>query len=269
LLWKAANHLKELDKLKIAAQLYTLREFLKTEADIATTLQTVKDIGYNAVQNSGLGPISPEKLKEIADRVGIEICATHIPFSDMADKFDEVVATHKLWNCKYAGIGSLPKEYNTNGEGYAQFAKIASEVARKLKAVGLQFVYHNHAFEFKKFDGKSGMDILFEQSDPNAFGFELDVHWVQAGGGDPIEWIHKVKGRMQVVHLKDYTIASGSERIFAEVGEGNMNFKGILQACEETGVEWGAVEQDNCYGRDPFESLAISARNLKALGAKF
>jgi sugar phosphate isomerase/epimerase len=58
------------------------------------------------------------------------------------------------------------------------------------------------------------------------------------------------------------------ERRFAEIGEGNMNFRGILDACEQTGVEWAPVEQDNCYGRDPFESLEISFRKLRQLGAK-
>ncbi|MEF3306388.1 sugar phosphate isomerase/epimerase family protein [Paenibacillus sp. GYB003] len=255
--------------MKIAAQLYTLRDFLKTEEDIAVTLQKVKDIGYNEVQVSGLGPIGDEALKAIVDRVGLHICATHIPFADMVDHLDAVIAKHKLWDCKYVGIGGLPGEYRTSAEGYATFAKIASDVSRKLKDAGLQFVYHNHAFEFAKFDGKSGMDILFAESDASAFGFELDVHWVQAGGADPVEWIRKVNGRMQVIHLKDFVVSPNSERLFAEVGEGNMNFRAILQACDETGVEYGAVEQDNCYGRDPFECLAISARNLKALGASF
>lgn len=253
----------------IAAQLYTLRDFLKTEEDIAASLQKVKDIGYNAVQVSGLGPIGNEALKAITDRIGLHICATHIPFANIADKLDEVIAQHKLWNCKYVGIGGLPNEYRTSAEGYSTFAKIASEAARKLKAAGLQFIYHNHAFEFAKYDGKAGMEILFDESDSDAFGFELDVHWVHAGGADAVDWIRKVNGRMQVVHLKDFVVSPASERKFAEIGEGNMNFRAILQACEETGVEFGAVEQDNCYGRDPFESLAISARNLKALGASF
>jgi hypothetical protein len=30
-------------------------------------------------------------------------------------------------------------------------------------------------------------------------------------------------------------------------------------------VQWYAVEQDVCH-RDPFESMAISLRNLKAMG---
>lgn len=255
--------------MKIAAQLYTLRDFLKTEDDIAATLQKVKDIGYNAVQVSGLGPIGDQALKDICDRVGLNICATHIPFANMENDLDAVIAQHKLWDCRYVGIGGLPGEYRTSAEGYVEFAKKASDIARRLKEAGLTFVYHNHAFEFCKFDGKSGMEILFDESDSKAFGFELDVHWVQAGGADPIEWIRKVDGRMQVVHLKDFIVNGNSERLFAEIGEGNMNFRGILDACVATGVEWGAVEQDNCYGRDPFECLAVSARNLKALGAEF
>ncbi|UCD39610.1 MAG: hypothetical protein JSV87_04140, partial [Candidatus Bathyarchaeota archaeon] len=56
------------------------------------------------------------------------------------------------------------------------------------------------------------------------------------------------------------------EQRFAEIGEGNMNWQAIIEAAEESGVEWYLVEQDNCYGRDPFESLRISHRNLKAMG---
>ena len=54
-------------------------------------------------------------------------------------------------------------------------------------------------------------------------------------------------------------------QIMAEVGEGNLNWPAILNACRESGVAWYAVEQDICQ-RDPFDSLAISYRNLKAWG---
>ena len=256
--------------MKIAVQLYTLRDYFKTPEDAAITLKKIKGIGYNAVQASGIGPIDPQTFKILCDEAGIEICATHVNFMDMLQNLDAVIEKHKIWECKYAGIGSIPVDFRKRGaEGYSEFAKVASEVAGKLKAAGLQFVYHNHEFEFEKFDGKRGMDILFDESDRDSFGFEIDVHWVQAGGASPVDWINKVAGRMQVVHLKDYIIVDGHERRFAEVGEGNMNFASILAACEATGVEWGAVEQDNCYDRDPIESITISYQNLKALGAKF
>ena len=249
----------------IAAQLYTLRNYLKTPEDIAETLKKVKEIGYDAVQVSGMGPIEPSSLKEICDKEGLTICATHISFDRMKNDFDAVVKEHKLWDCKYVGLGSMPKEFREKGkEGYMEFAKEASRIAKKLADNGLQFIYHNHKFEFEKFDGLTGLDILFNESDKETFGFEIDTYWVQAGGADPVVWIKKMEGRMGVVHFKDMTIQN-DEQIMAEVGEGNLNWPDIIKACKEIGVKWYAVEQDRCQ-RDPFESLAISLKNMKKMG---
>lgn len=245
----------------IAAQLYTLREFAKTPEDLAETLKKVRAIGYEAVQVSGIGPIEPERVKELADANGLAICATHVSFDRMRDDLEALIAQHKLWNCRYVGVGSMPASYRSGLEGYRTFAKEASEIARRLGEHGLQFIYHNHSFEFEKFDGRTGMDILLEESDPQAFGFELDMYWVQAGGANPTEWANKVKGRMGVVHLKDMAIVE-NKQVFAEIGEGNLNWADIIGACRATGVEWFVVEQDVCR-RDPFESLAISFRNLE------
>lgn len=65
---------------------------------------------------------------------------------------------------------------------------------------------------------------------------------------------------MQVMHLKDMAIISRGQ-VFAEIGEGNMNYEAIIEAGRETGVEWFVVEQDVCR-RDPFESLEISLKYL-------
>lgn len=246
----------------IAAQLYTLRDFCKNEEDFKQTLIKVKEIGYQAVQVSGVGPIAPEKIKEIADEVGLQICATHVSYDELVNNLDFSVQKHKLWNCKYVGLGGLPNEYRS-AEGYSDFAKKFSEIAKSLQEHDLQFIYHNHHFEFEKFNGRTGMDILREESDFDAFGFELDTYWVQVGGASPVDMIHQVKGRMGVVHLKDLAIVD-NKQVYAEIGEGNLNFKQIIAACREIGVEWYVVEQDECL-RDPFESLAISFNNLKQL----
>jgi sugar phosphate isomerase/epimerase len=250
----------------IAAQLYTLREFLKTPEEIVQTMKKVRKIGYEAVQLSGLGTIDPGQLKEIVDSEGLTVCATHISFQRLCDELEQVMQEHKLWNCKYVGIGGMPAEYRDSSEGFARFASEASVIGRKLADNGFKFIYHNHAFEFTKFDGVTGMDILLEKSDPEAFGFEIDTYWVQHGGGDPAEWIRKVKGRMDVVHFKDREVVK-NEPVMAEVGEGNLNWKAIIQACRDTDVKWYCVEQDVCR-RDPFDSLAISLRNLKSMGLK-
>ncbi|MEK4194332.1 MULTISPECIES: sugar phosphate isomerase/epimerase family protein [Paenibacillus] len=249
-----------MNRSTIAAQMYTLRDFTKTAEDLRSTFQKVSAMGYEAIQISGIGPIDPKLVKEYADESGLAICATHVSWDRLTNDLDALAAEHKLWNCKNIGLGSLPEKFRTGQDGYREFAKLMSDIAVTLKDQhDLQFVYHNHDFEFERFDGMTGMEILLTESDP-AVGFELDLYWVQAGGGSPAEWIRKVAGRMQVVHLKDMAIVN-RKQIFAEIGEGNMNYKEIINVCRETGVEWFVVEQDVCR-RDPFESLEISLRYL-------
>lgn len=252
--------------MKVSAQLYTLRDFLQTPQDIARSLQKVREIGYRSVQVSGIGPIEDQELKKMVDAEGLTICATHIRFDELVNKTEAVIDRHLTWECKYVGLGSMPEAYRNDLDGYKRFAALISDVARKLKEAGLTFIYHNHHFEFRKMAGRTGMDILLEECDSAAVEFELDVYWVQAGGADPVEWIRKVAGRMKVVHLKDMVIGPDGNQRFAEIGEGNMNMRGILQACEEIGVEWAPVEQDQCYERDPFDSLALSLKNLNVWG---
>jgi sugar phosphate isomerase/epimerase len=245
--------------------LYTIREFVRTADDIAKSMKKIKGMGYNAVQVSGFGPVEHEVVKDIMDAEGLAICATHIGFDRLKNDFDDVVRQHKLWNCKYVGVGAMPQDYSKSAEGYRAFAKEASELGRRLKDNGLQFIYHNHNFEFMKFDGVTGMDILLNESDPEAFDFEIDTYWVQAGGAHPVDWIKRVQGRMKVVHFKDMVVGSDRKPTMAEIGEGNLNWPAIIDACREIGVEWCLVEQDICL-RDPFESLEMSLKTLKDLG---
>jgi len=246
--------------MTIAAQLYTLRDFTRTPEDIEDTLKKVKKIGFNAVQVSGIGPIEPERLKGICDDLGLAICATHTPYERLKNDTEAVIREHKLWNCKYVGLGAMPKEFERSKEGFLAFAKECNEIAKRIYESGLKFAYHNHNFEFEKFDGITGMEILINETDPQAFGFIIDTYWVQAGGANPVDWIRKVEGRMGVVHLKDMAVIKG-QQAFAEIGEGNLDWPSIIKACRETGVEWYAVEQDICL-RDPFESLKISLEYL-------
>ena len=248
---------------QLAAQLYTVRDFTNTPADITTTMKKVKQLGYDAVQCSALGVIDAHELKRIVDGEGLTICATHTDYGRMRNEPQAVIDEHNLWGCKHAAIGGLPQEYR-NAEGYARFAKDASEVAKRLAEGGLTFSYHNHSFELEKFNGRTGLEILYQDSDPQYFNSELDTYWIQHGGANPAAWIRQLKGRAHIVHLKDMAM-DGRTQLFAEVGEGNLNWPAILDACTEANVEWYIVEQDTCQ-RDPFESLGISLRNLKEMG---
>jgi|SaaInl7_200m_RNA_FD_contig_21_424693_length_1078_multi_12_in_0_out_0_1 sugar phosphate isomerase/epimerase len=252
---------------QIAAQMYTVREFAKTPADIAATIKKVGAIGYTAMQVSGFGPIAPQELKDLADGEGVEICATHTGFERMRDETQAVIDEHLLWGCDYPAIGGMPQSYREDGgDGYKRFAVEASEVARKLADAGLTFGYHNHSHELERFGDRTGLQILLEDSDPEVFQLEIDTYWIQAGGGDSADWLRKAAGRADLLHVKDMAM-KGREQLFAEVGEGNLNWPAILAAAVEAGTKWYIVEQDTCQ-RDPFDSLAISLQNMQAMGLK-
>jgi len=249
----------------LAAQLYTVRKSTQTAADLAATFEKVRNIGYTAVQLSAIGPIPPAEVAAMLKDADLTACNTHIPWDRLQNDLPAVIAEHEMWNCRHVAVGSLPQAYRADGEqGYLQFAKEATEVGRQLHEAGLTFSYHNHAFEFQRFGERTAIELLFDETDANYVQAEIDVYWVQYGGGDPAAWIRRVKGRMPVIHLKDMTIQDNTQ-IMAEVGEGNLNWPAILEACRDAGVEWYAVEQDICQ-TDPFDCLATSYRNLKAMG---
>jgi sugar phosphate isomerase/epimerase len=133
-----------------------------------------------------------------------------------------------------------------------------TEAGKVLKAQGLRLGYHNHNIEFVRDKGKLALEAIYEGTDPGLLLAELDTYWIQAGGGDPVQWIRRLKGRLPILHCKDYAMLDNGPR-FAEVGSGNLDWDGILEAAEEAGVEWYVVEQDLPWpGRDIFESHAMS-----------
>ncbi|MEI8197131.1 MAG: sugar phosphate isomerase/epimerase [Phycisphaerae bacterium] len=247
----------------IAAQGYTVRDFAKTPADIAHTCAKLRKIGYQALQISGFGPIAPEEMAKILKNEGLTCCATHTSFERMINEPDRVAEEHHILGCKHLAPGSLPAAYrDEGGPGYLRFARDASTVASKLAALGLTLSYHNHHFEFAKFDGKTGLQLIYDNA-PNLCA-ELDTFWVQTGGGDPVAWLRCLKGRTPLLHLKDMVYLKDA-MVMAEVGEGNLDWPAILAAAKDSNTQWYIVEQDTCQ-RDPFDSLAISLRNLHNLG---
>jgi sugar phosphate isomerase/epimerase len=249
---------------QIGAQLYTLRDFLKTPADIANTLARVKKLGYDAVQVSGFGPIDSKELANILKNEGLVCAATHCPLDRMEKETAKVIEDHHLWGCKYTAIGGFfQKEFVA--KDFTDFAKRFNEVNKKFAGSGIEVGYHNHNHELAKLDnGQNGLQILMGLLDKSMW-FEIDTYWIQAGGGDPVEWIGKVAGRIPCVHFKDMGVKTNRTQYMAEVGEGNLNWPAIIKACKSAGVKWYLIEQDDCY-RDPFDSLEISLKNLKGMG---
>lgn len=254
---------------QLAAQLYTLREFCKTPADIAASMKKVAAIGYRAVQASALGPIEPREFKKILDDNGLTCCATHKPLDAMLNQTQSVIDEHRTLDCSYTALGGLfPKPDEMTEAHWSKFTNDFNAAAEKFKGSGVQLGYHNHHHEFASFNGpgsKTVWQLLVERLSPSIF-FEVDTYWVQHGGGDPAAWIETLAGRVPCVHLKDMGVAHDKALEMRSVGGGNMNFDRILKACKPAGVVWYIVEQDSTNGLDPFDCLKSSFDWLKAKG---
>jgi len=247
--------------MKIGAQLYTVREFTQNEKDFEDTVKKIADIGYEGVQVSAVGPISAEKIADICKCHKLEIASTHIPPARILNDTCSVIAEHKLYETKQIGIGIMPSEYQKSTEDVIRFIEDFKPAAKSIKDAGMCFAYHNHDFEFEKYGGKLILEHILDGFSENELQIILDLYWVQAGGADPVFWIKKLAGRLTLIHFKDMAIVN-RERRFAEVGSGNLNWSAIIDACKEVGVKWAMVEQDDSYGKDPFNCLQESYKFL-------
>lgn len=248
--------------MKIGAQFYTIRDFCKTTEDFEESLKKVADIGYKTVQISGTCQYDPEWLNEKLKENGLECVLTHIAPARLIDETKTVAEEHSVFGCDNIGLGCFMFDEEKEDQTLEYFVKKYTPVIETLSENGKYFMYHNHAHEFKKYNGKIYLEHLAEKMPADKFGFTLDTYWVQVGGGDPAYWIEKLSGRLPCIHLKD--CAYGQK--MAVVGEGNINFDRVFQTAEKAGTKYMLVEQDDCYGENPFDCLKRSYEYLKSRG---
>jgi sugar phosphate isomerase/epimerase len=259
---------------KIAAQLYTIREHTKTAADFARSLETISKIGYRAVQLSAVGcmagdrpEVSAVQARKLLDDNGLACIATHRSWDQLVNATEAEIDFHRTVGCAFAAIGGLPPAYRQGkAAGYRSFIAESRPTLLKLKAAGIAFGYHNHAHEFERSgEGRKTLyDIFLDEAD-DLIQLEVDLYWVDHAGVNPERIAERARGRMPVIHLKDKEVVDPDGPVMAAIGEGNLDWKHLIPACEAAGVRWYAVEQDVCR-RDPFDCLRSSYEFLAGFG---
>lgn len=250
--------------MKIGAQFYTVRDQCQNLDDFALTLRRVADIGYKTVQISGTCPYDAQWLKAQLDANGLQCVLTHIPVPRLTGETAQVIADHHVLGCEYIGLGWYAFNEEKESESYAHFMATYPAIARQIREGGRYFMYHNHDQEFRRTPdgGQIILERLAAEIPAELMGFTLDTFWVQAGGGDPAQWIERLSGRVPAIHLKDFAYG----RKMAVIGEGNINFDRVFEKAETSGTRYMLVEQDDCNGEDPMDCLRRSYQYLKACG---
>ena len=240
----------------IAAQLYTIRAHLQEESQVAASLKRIADIGFKAVQISGMkAPLAESAVKTICEDLGLTICATHEPGVKIIDETEAVIERLQALGCPYTAYPHPHVPLESVDDVQALAAGL-EQAAQKMHAAGIGLGYHNHAVEFRRFGDRTALDIIFDEA-PTLIG-EIDTFWVQRGGANPTSWCRRLVGRMPIVHLKDAAMLEDkSTCVFCEIGSGNLEWPSIIAALREGGCQWYIIEQDQCPG-DPFQSLQQS-----------
>lgn len=259
------RRIREMSKMSVGINLYTLRNQCADLCGVRYTLSRLKEIGYRYVQISGVG-VEPEEIAEEMDKIGISCAATHMDWPFLRDETDRAIEIHKMYKCRHTALGSVPPEYRQGLSGVDRFSRELPPVAEKLAEAGISISYHNHHFDLAGERGRTWLETLYERISPEQLGAEIDTYWIQTAGGSPAEWIRRMAGREPLLHLKDKIVTIGGEERFAPVGEGNLPWDEILAAAEASGVEFALIEQDEMYGRDPFDAVESSYRFLSSKG---
>ena len=266
---KKTNH-------QLAAQLFSFRDYCKTPRQSAATLKKLRKQGWRNVQISGpIDAHDPLDVKRVADDAGVKIIGHHTTLDELRNDLVNLIDKLHVWDCAYTAVASIAEPERKTLSAWKARAREMTAFGRVLANEGIQLQYHNHDFEFVQFGrrrgsgGKTGLELLYANSDPKYLQAEIDTCWVARGGGDPAGWITCLKGRIDQVHLKDTVVQPDRTHVFTAIGEGNLNWPAILKACKSSRVKDYIVEQDTCpLTRNPFKSFQISYRNLRAMGLK-
>lgn len=275
----------------IGFQLYSVRNDL--EKDFYGTLKKVRDLGYTGVEfyNEYAGN-SIVDVKRMCTELGLIPFSNHVPFQVMMDDLDRVIEENTILGVQYITFPYMDEASRpgVDPERFKETVARIGEIGAKVKQAGFQLLYHNHDFEFVKLpDGTLGHDYIFSSTAPGDVMVELDACWADYAGYKCDQIIPKYKGRIPVIHIKDYykegELSSdpyaligiegdggkkdaGGKFEFRPLGAGIMDLPALVDVSLASGVRWLCVEQDDPAegAADWFEGPAISAAWLHEHG---
>lgn len=250
----------------LGLQLYSLRDFLKKK-DLQNIISKISQVGIKEIETYGYSREAlfwghkAREFKQMLSDYGLNSPSGHYSGGDYltGDKnisdFNYILDAAKEMDQKYIIIPSIPGSLQESIDGFKRSAEKLTEIGEMCKDQGMKLAYHNHAFEFKDFQGKNGMEIFLTEIDKDLIDFELDIYWVVRAGIDPVSLFKKYPGRFKLWHIKD--MMKADETLNTEIGAGSINYKEMMAYTQTSGLEHLIIEQEN-FEMDPFKSLSKS-----------
>ncbi|MGL4593894.1 MAG: sugar phosphate isomerase/epimerase family protein [Thermoguttaceae bacterium] len=253
---------------KCGIQTYSLRS--QIARDGAKALDFLKEQGFHEVEiclDNHYGMSQEDMQKALTER-GLVPVAALADFNFLLNQTENAVKIAKTFGVKYAGTAAAPHTSPWDESQVLKTAEQFNEVGKAFKDAGIQFVYHNHGFEFLPYkDGETLFDLLAQKTDPELVKFEMDILWTVCPGQDPIALLKKYPSRWVLIHLKDAqkeTAPDGSLTKCDDVilGTGNIHFTEIMKTAQEIGVKHFFIEDES---ENVLERVPQSLKNLSTI----
>ncbi len=171
---------------------------------------------------------------------------------------------------KYMVCPMLPRDQWNTLQGFRSAASLFNKVGAAARSAGMEFVFHNHDYEFKPIDGSNGFTELMKHSDAALVKLELDVYWLTQAGQDPLAVLKAHSDRVRLIHLKDRLANSPTSfttdppQHFTELGHGTIDWRAIFRQARAQGIQYAFVDQDETSLSVP-ESMKINREYLRKL----
>ena len=114
------------------------------------------------------------------------------------------------------------------------------------------------------------MDYIIESTNPEYVSFEMDVFWVQFGGGDPVALLKKYGNRWKLLHLKDMEkgiakdLTGGTDVEYnVPLGQGQLDMAGILKESRKIGIAHYFIEDESSAVMDQVPQSIAYLKSLK------
>jgi sugar phosphate isomerase/epimerase len=247
--WTAPAH-AGLSKGQISIQMWSLRDMFAADAE--GTLRALADIGYIQIELAGIPPgHTATSLRALLDDVGIRAYSGHDGWD--TTNFNEASYRAQLERAvilgqRQTGFAWFPGPYSE-----AYFKVVAAQLNRAAsiaREYGLRFFYHNHDFEFtnRRADGRPVYTVLLEETDPSLVTFQLDLMWINFGGGPWRELLTTMPDRFISFHVKDQSPEAAPDcgcDLFADPGQGVVPLEAMIAAAGRPRNRRYVVERDS------------------------
>lgn len=249
--------------MHVALQLYTVRRSVKWNLDQA--LRQAGALGYGWVETWKLPPKrkNADILRAAAAEYRVGHQSAQIAVAAMEADFAAQVNFLHASGCGIAVAAALPLAALRGGEErLKRFCQTLNRLAERFRQEDISLAFHHHHFEFLRFGSRRGIDILLEEY---SGGFICDTYWAQRGGIAPESLIRRMGKRLVGVHLRDFSLERNGLRLYpadCPAGEGVLDIPAILQAAQQAGALYAAVEQNS---RSPWRDAAKSLNYVRKL----